>query len=208
MEQQAFTDFKSQCRADILAFDNKDIFSDYDGKANLYGCNEVEFCKWLYEQRLFKRFYPDSNPELELTSLPAKKWLFFKKHYTLQVRNHHIWSTYPNGFFEAINEDNKVACLLPEPSGKYPYRVSLYDESGPIYHECFNSRDEALTFMAKGDYNHKENALDSLVGTPKWNRGIYLLKWKGEGIMPMLGYDRDKDKYDDIKQLFSDCINS
>jgi hypothetical protein len=178
---------------------------DYFIDMTKYGCNETEFEKWLKSQRLFVKRFGQESVELDNVQLPINKWMFFTEHFERAMRTKFITSNYPKGWFEAKKEDGQVAAFLPEPDDKYKYRISYYRENGPTYHECYNSRTEALTHLANGNFIAEDGVLDALLHTDKWNRGIYVTKWLAEGIHPTQGVERERSN-PEIQRLFADVL--
>ncbi len=168
----------------------------------LYGCNESEFEKWLRKQRLFIKRFSQPNVPLEKVRLPINKWGFFIKHYKKETRTNFLVSTFPDGFFEAINDDGLVAAFLPDTYGQAPYRISYYRDNGPVYHEAFNTRTDALVKLARSNFKAEEGVLDNLLNTERWDRGLIVAIWLSEGIHPMEGLKRDKD-LPEIQKLFA-----
>ncbi|BBM67883.1 hypothetical protein VA249_45290 (plasmid) [Vibrio alfacsensis] len=191
----SFRDYKSAwtlCPEDDLFIDTEQ-----------YGCHEDEFEKWLKSQRLFiKRFAENCSLQLSDMVLPEKKWGFFTERFEREMHTHYLVNLYPDGFFEAVNDSGEVACFLPEPSSKYEFRISYYRDNGPTYHECYNSRFEALSHMAHYKFKPEDGALDRLVHTDKWNRGLQVAMWLYEGINPHVGLQRDRH-IPEIQHLFS-----
>lgn len=182
----SFREYKS----DYTFCGTDDLFTD----TSRFGCIETEFEKWLKSQRLFiKRFAESLNQPLENVRLPVRKWEFFQLHYERSKRTDYLVQTYPDGYFETVSDDGQsVACLLPDTYGKKPLRISFYRKNGPSYHETYSSRTEALTYLANHGYTPKQGALDVLVGTDEWDRGVYVTKWLAEGVHPMDGLKRDQ----------------
>ncbi len=171
------------------------------------GCNETEFEKWLKSQRLFIKRFGQLDVPLNDVHLPVKKWFFFTSHFERVKRTQYLTSTFPEGFFEAIGENGEVACLLPDTYGNEPYRISYYRENGPTYHETFSNRSEALTKLANGRFVAKEGALDELLHTPKWDRGLQVAIWLSEGIHPTKGLKRDKH-LPEVQRLFASELSA
>lgn len=184
----SFREYKSAASLYGLS---QDLF--FESEASKFGCIETEFEKWLKSQRLFiKRFADYLDTQLDQICLPERKWGFFQLHYERSKRTEYLTSVYPDGFFETVNDSGTVACFLPDTYGDKPYRVSLYRSNGPTYHDVFSSRTEALTYLAHGGYKPQQGALDALVGTHEWNRGLQVARWLQEGIHPFEGLKRDK----------------
>lgn len=159
---------------------------------NPYGVSEAGFTKWLNEQRLFKRFHP-SYTALHEVILTERKWQHFTLKYETKLKNAFFVENYPEGYFEGIDKDGVVVCLLPEPSdrGRGDYRLSYYDRRGPISHSVHRTRNAALENIA-GRFEYAPGALDKLVGTKDWNIGIQNLRWLADSLTPFQGYQRDK----------------
>tara|TARA_B110000008_G_C16869475_1_gene524186 strand:+ start:435 stop:1022 length:588 start_codon:yes stop_codon:yes gene_type:complete len=171
---------------------------------NIYGCNEGEFEVWLNKQRIFKRYNPDYTALYD-ANLPENKWSFFQMHYERQVRASYLINAFPNGFFEAKRSEGDVACFLPDTYGKKKFRISFYRANGPTYHETYSERLDALSFLAHGGFIACEGALDALVGTDEWNRGLYITQWLAEGTHPMDGLKRECHKAE-VQRLFADAL--
>ncbi|NOI32254.1 hypothetical protein [Vibrio coralliilyticus] len=187
-------------KSDYSFYENEDLFLD----SSQYGCHETEFEKWLKTQRLFiKRYSLNLVLPLYEMLLPLKKWRFFSERFEREMQNQFLVSEYPEGFFEAEDEDGQVAAFLPDTYGKMDYRISFYRANGPTYHETYETRQEALKVLANRKFIAKEGALDALVGTSSWNRGIYICSWIQEGISPMEGLLRDRQQ-SEVQQLFAD----
>lgn len=199
-ELVSFQDFKGQW---TLQDECDDLFLD----TATYGCHEGAFEKWLKNQRLFvKRYTENSKKSLMRMLLPDNKWFFYIDRFNQEMQTQYVINKYPNGFFEAVREDTgEVACFLPEPSEKYEFRISYYRANGPTYHECYHDSVEALTKLARTKFIAREGALDELVGTPIWNRGVYVCNWIAEGIHPMMGVKRDCEN-PEIQELFADDL--
>jgi hypothetical protein len=186
----SFREYKSECSLNLL---HEDLFLDTE--ASKYGCYEDDFLEWLREQRLFIKRFATANAEtLNDVRMPERKWGFFSLMYERSKRTAFLINTYPDGFFECIKDGDTddVACFLPDTYGEKPYRISLYKSNGPTYHDVFNSREEALTYLAQKGYKPCENALERLVGTDRWDRGLQVTRWIQEGIHPTEGLERDK----------------
>ncbi|GMQ49626.1 hypothetical protein [Vibrio sp. 10N] len=183
--------------------ESEDLFIDTE----LYGCNETEFEKWLNNQRLFiKRYATSTYTQLKDMQMPTKKWSFFQMHYERQTRTNYLVNRYPDGFFEAKGKDeDEVACFLPDTYGKKKYRISFYRKNGPVNHETYSHRLDALSHLANRGFTACEGALDALVGTNEWNRGLYITKWLAEGIHPMDGLKRESHK-PEVQMLFADAL--
>lgn len=171
---------------------------------NPYGFSEDKFEQWVNKQRSFSRWHTHYTPLKEMC-LPERRWGFFQEAFERDCRRQFLVSCFPAGWFEAKKEDGEVAALLPEPSGKKPYRLSFYRDNGPTYHEVYSDREEALSHLAARGFTHCEGAIDALVGTEKWNRGLWVTKWIAEGIHPMEGAKRDAH-LDDVQHLFADVL--
>lgn len=191
----SFREYKS----DYSFYENEDLFLD----SKQFGCHETEFEKWLKAQRLFiKRYSLNLVLPLYEMLLPLNKWRFFSDHFEREMQNQFLVSEYPEGFFEAEDEDGQVAAFLPDTYGKMDYRISFYRANGPTYHETYKTRKEALKVLANRKFIAKEGALDALVGTDSWNRGLYICSWIQQGISPMQGLLRDQQK-NDVQKLFA-----
>lgn len=185
---------------------SQDLF--YETENEIFGCNEESFYEWLLEQRMFQSEYKNNKVHsLSDVMMPNRMWGFFVKHFTRFKRTKYLVEQFPSGYFEAVCsvDENKVAALLPDTYGKKPYRISFYTDRGPTYHETFSTRIEALIHLANQGYVAKEGALDSLVGTEAWDRGLQITRWLSEGLHPMDGLKRDK-KSKEIAKLFSQEI--
>ena len=185
-------------KADYSLYTVEDFFLD----ESRFGCNETEFEKWLKSQRLFIKRFCQQDVSLIDVQLPANKWGFFTSYYVRVSRTNYLVSTFPEGFFEAEDEDGQVACFLPDTYGEQPFRISYYRSNGPTYHEAFSNRLEALTKLANGSFKPKEGALDALISTEQWNRGLMVTLWLYEGISPYDGLQRDKSN-PEVQQLFA-----
>jgi hypothetical protein len=195
----SFREYKSEASLYGLT---KDLF--FESEASKFGCYEDDFLKWLREQRLFiKRFSEYLNSKLDEICLPERKWGFFQFHYERSKRTEYLINTFPSGFFEAVGKNGEVACFLPDTYGyaDKPFRISLYRSDGPTYHDVFKTRLDALTFLANRGYKPLEGALDRLVGTDAWDRGLQVTKWIAEGLHPVDGLKRDKH-IPEIAELF------
>ncbi|GLQ71075.1 hypothetical protein [Vibrio penaeicida] len=179
-----------------LRSEDMGLFND-----NPYGLSNESFTQWLNQQRMYKRFH-NSFTHVEDASLPERKWGFFVTTFKRIQKKSFLSSQFPNGFFEAVNDQGQVACLLPEPdkNREEKFRISLYDERGPRYHEVFHTRTEALHSIA-GKYHYEPGALDALVGTEDWDRGLCTLGWISDGLTPLEGYQRDKSN-PEVNRLF------
>ncbi|NRB78368.1 MAG: hypothetical protein HRU38_06830 [Saccharospirillaceae bacterium] len=85
------------------------------------------------------------------------------------------------------NDDRKpVAVILPEPNTKAGLiRLSFYTKNGPINHAIYPSKLAAIEAALKSGYiKVKEGALDSIVGTNDWHRGLYICQWAEEQVYP------------------------
>ncbi len=182
---------------------------DYFFETQLFGCHETEFEKWLKRQRLFvKRYSEQLKKSLNDIVLPENKWGFFTSRFERAKRTEYLISKYPDGYFETQKGEGKelqVACFLPDTYGQKPYRISFYRKCGPVYHESYDSRLEALEHLARSGYEHAEGILDSLVGTVEWDRDIYVTKWKQENLFPWEGIKRDQH-IPEVQHLFADAL--
>lgn len=204
-----FVQFKQNRCEELLLNSEDDLFSEYSLEYNQFSLSESDFILWLFNLDLFLRRYPEYNTSctaLETMLISHNHWLRYYKAYIAAREMSWLMTIYPEGFFESVNKNGKVACFLPEQSGKYLYRVALFDQSGPIYHECFNSRNDALLYLAKNHFTYQVGALDNLVGTTEWNKGLHILRWIQEGITPLLGYQRDINQQPELQHLFKDCF--
>lgn len=192
-----FSDFKSE----YCIFYGKDEYWR-DSLFAVFGCNEETFETWLKKQNIVKKRYINQidKPLCEF-SLTLDKWDFFIEHFEREMRRTYIIRNYPSGYFEAVRDDGQVACFLPDTYGKQPYRLSFYRKTGPIHHEAYSSRDEALGYLATRGYKAEKGALDRLVGTVLWDRGVQVCQWIAEGISPQEGLLRDKHK-SEVSRLF------
>lgn len=169
----------------------EDLFID-----NSFGCHEVSFEKWLNKQRMFIKRFNTTGAYMELSdmTLPMNKWGFFTFHYERSMRTEYLKKSFPSGYFESMSKDGEIATFLPEPSGKYKYRISYYRKY-PTWHECFNSREEALTKLANGGYAVVEGELDKRTDTLDWAKGLWTGKWindvNAERISIQEAFDRD-----------------
>lgn len=188
---------------------HEDYFHETTGEK--FGCTEDKFWKWLRTQRLFIKRYAGDAVTFHEVQMPEKKWSFFLFHYERSTRTHFLVNSYPSGYFECIEkgDDSHVACFLPEPSGDAdkPYRLSFYRPSGPTYHEVYRTRTEALTYLANHGYKPCIGALDALVGTVEWDRGLVVTRWLSEGIHPTEGLKRDSG-IAEVAQLFQSELKS
>ncbi|EGR0468607.1 hypothetical protein FG064_16545 [Vibrio cholerae] len=195
LEPLSFREFKSIWS---LQADNEDYFLD----STHYGCHENEFYHWLKKQRMMvKRYSINQSSSLMDFQLPENKWFFFIDVFNRQMKTTFLVKQYPDGFFEAINNEGEVAAFLPDTYGKEPYRLSYYKSNGPIHHQTYATRLEALEHLANRMFVAKEGVLDSLIGTDQWNRGLYVCKWLSEGIHPMDGA-RNEQENPEVKRLF------
>lgn len=168
---------------------------------NSHGATESDFVEWLNKQRMFARFNVGYTA-LYNALLPVKKWSFFIKMYELQVKKLSLRKQYPDGWFEAVSEHD-VACFLPDTYGAKPFRVSVYGENGPRFHEVFDSREDALDYLSRGEYKVQDGALERIVGTDKWDRGLYVARWLSEGIHPNDGLKSNYQNSPEIQKLFA-----
>lgn len=195
LETLSFREFKSIW---TLQADNEDYFFD----TARYGCHEDVFYHWLKKQRLMiKRYSIQQSNSLMDFQLPENKWFFFIDHFNRQMETKFLVTRYPDGFFEAINDEGGVAAFLPETYGKEPYRLSFYKSNGPIHHMTYSTRLDALKHLARQGYVAKEGVLDKLVGTDEWNRGLYVCTWLSKGIHPTDGVQMEKEN-PEVKRLF------
>ncbi|EGR4213927.1 hypothetical protein NTH44_003349 [Vibrio metoecus] len=188
----------------------QDSHEDYFLDSASQGCNETSFGAWLTEQKSILSSYPNPNSlTLDSISLPEGKWHFYIDMFERDFLSTYLCNKYPEGYFEAVREDGEVAALLPDTygKGKYPFRISYYRENGPINHDVFNSRLDAIKVLASRKFIAKEGALDNLVGTVPWNRGLYVCQWISEDIHPNEGIIRDQH-LPEVQQLFADNLLS
>lgn len=191
--QISWTDFKSRFTLEF----NEDYFT---GVAH-YGCTEYRFAQWLEEDSFLKNRF--SSPIiLSQLAFSEKRWRRLEQLFVQFCRNMVLIKKYPQGYFEAINDNGYVACLLPDTYGTAAYRISLYTENGPISHHEFNTRDDALDYLVRQNYSPKEGALDSMVGTDKWNCGLWICKWIFDQLAPWEGLERD-GHLPEVKRLFN-----
>jgi hypothetical protein len=188
-----------QFKAEYSLSTEESLFID-----NIYGCNEDDFEIWLNKQRIFKRYNPNYTALYD-ANLPENKWSFFQMHYERQRRTSYLVNAYPNGFFETQKSKDEVACFLPDTYGKKKYRISFYRKNGPTHHETYTHRLDALSHLAHCGFVACEGALDALVGTDEWNRGLYITQWIAEGIHPMDGLKRECHKAE-VQRLFADAL--
>lgn len=196
---QTFREYKSECS---LYGASEDFFLDN----RQFGCFEGEFEKWLKHQRLFVKRYPEqSTKALFDMCLPANKWGFYVSIFERSAKVNHLVSLYPNGFFETVRDDGQVACFLPEPSNRAKFRLSFYRENGPTYHEVYTTRTDALEHLARRGFKASEGALDKLVGTVLWDRGVLITQWLADGIYPMDAI-KQSVHIPEIQRLFANDI--
>ena len=182
-----------------LHLEHEDHFKD---SPVVFKCSEPSFHRWLLQQRMIvTRFSDQLSKRLNDFELPLNKWDFFLEHYEREQETIYLINTFPDGYFEAVADDGQVACFLPDTYGKKPYRLSFYRSNGPTYHETYTTREEALSYLARRGYKPLEGALDMLVGTDTWNRGLQVCQWIAEGISPQEGLLRDKHK-SEVSRLF------
>ncbi|MFL7013662.1 hypothetical protein [Enterovibrio norvegicus] len=193
-----FAQFKDKCS---LYLQDEDHFTDY----HIFGGTESNFETWLNKQRLVlaefgkHRFLADME-------LPEKRWMFFETHYVRQIEEEYLINNYPKGYFEAIRKKcNTVACFLPDTYGKFPYRITFAGSNGPIYHEVFSTRNEALLYLARRDYTASPGALDALTNFESWDRGVMVCRWLSQGISVIDGVTRDQND-PEVGTLFADLI--
>jgi len=133
--------------------------------------NEKDFLKFVEtHSRLYARKF--EGLKVELWTFTAKRWDVIEDLYKRYIMKQSINTLYPSdGWFEGVSESSKfVFALLPETYNiDKPFRVSWYNGGGPINHESFSTRDEALKFMAENKVTVKEGALDEIVGTERWD---------------------------------------
>ncbi|MDF9399153.1 hypothetical protein [Vibrio sp. 1180_3] len=194
-----FSDFKESQSLEP----EKDYFF-YEGIVN---CNEKNFKQWLKRRPLFAIHNVNVGNFTE-AKLTTKHWERLAISYKRHQAESELVSQYPDGYFEALNQDGQVACFLPEPCLKmknngYKFRLSFFDKDGPRYHECFKTKDEALLQLAKKQYVYTgESILDGLTQCDDWDRGMWMTKWISENITPMDGLSRDKG-IPEVSYLFS-----
>lgn len=186
-------------RSNLLA-QHQDLF-EYE--SDEYKLSETEFEKWANEQSIFKKHHKHWT-KLHNMDLPERTWGFLIKHYSLRKKNAYLIKQYPaTGYFEAVDSNGKVACLLPDTYNDKPFRVSFYKHNGPISHESFETRKEALQCLVSGKFKHREGALDNLINSNKqsWNRGLFILKWISLQLTVSEGFKADKHN-DEVRLLF------
>lgn len=169
--------------------------SDYFDLEKFYGACESGFVKWLKTYHQFVRRFSAEQGDKSLYEmvLPINKWFRYAELYEAHCVEQYILTTFPeSGYFECSNDEKTVAAFLPEPTDEAKYRIAYYLDNGPQTHHCFNSRQEALKELASSCFKVDEGAVDRISDTLKWNRGLTVLAWHEEGLMPSEGYNRDK----------------
>ncbi|QJT37004.1 hypothetical protein E4188_22280 (plasmid) [Aeromonas media] len=88
---------------------------------------------------------------------------------------------------ELAQGDGKLACILPEPSWRGGYRLSLYDINGPFTHEIYTTPEEALDEAIKLNYRtFSPGALDKLTELPSWKKGLEFVLTLMKGGNPFI----------------------
>jgi hypothetical protein len=163
--------------------------------------SESDFSQWLTSQKRFfdRRGINSDDVSLSSTQLKWKHWDFLLIQYERMKQCEAYASDYPEGFFEAVNVDNNqdLVCFLPEPSHRmiakgYPYRLAYYDQHGPRYHECYQTREEALIHIGRAGYKATSGQLEKLSITDDWKRGFWIQKWRDESIYPLDGIRQNR----------------
>ncbi|KPM98337.1 hypothetical protein [Vibrio alginolyticus] len=136
--------------------------------------NEKGFLKFVESHSLLyaRKF---EGLKVDLWTFTAKRWGTIEDLYKRHVMKQSISTLYPSeGWLEGVSEgDGWIYALLPETYNIHKqFRVSWYTHSGPINHESFGTREEALLFLAEHKVIVKEGALDNLVGTEVWDRTL------------------------------------
>lgn len=193
-----FFDYKSKW---TLNHPNEDFFL-YE----LHSCGEDDFVKWLRaDQELICKHPEILSLQLNNVEIDENIWHELTDAFNKQQSKNLLKNVYPDGYFESINDKGGVAALLPDTYGKAKLRVSYYKENGPIYHEVYQNRYEALEVLYRQKYKPVEGALDSLVGTNAWNRGLYVCQWLSRGLHPIEGLKQNLTSKE-VQLLFEDDI--
>lgn len=188
-------------KAEFTLSPNEDYYVDHIDKQ--MGLSEHGFHSWLKGKEItMERILAKANGVL---AMKPEKWEFFLTQYERSVTEDYIISKQypPTGFFETSDQSGNVCCFLPDTYGDKPFRLSFYDNHGPRNHEVFSTRKEAYRHMARKGYHLDHGALDQLVGTKSWNRGLQLLEWISMGVHPTHGLERAKsENQQEILALF------
>lgn len=156
------------------------------------GCSEDDFNIWLQIEAWTETMEFNSHIG-EVIRLPLHVWEHLSQRYIHEKTLAFVNRQYPKDTFFEAKLDDQVACLLPNTENTdYLYKVAFYNASGPINHALFKHRHKAVDYIARQGFRFHPGALDDLVGTERWNRGIWINKWIQEGIDCVKGLYRDQ----------------
>lgn len=194
----------NQFKSEFTLNPNEDYYAEHIDRQ--MGLSEQGFLIWLKGKKAtMERLLAKAN---NVFAMKPKEWEFYLYHYERAVIEDYIVSKqYPDKvFFEASDSKGNVCCFLPDTYGDKPYRLSFYDKNGPRNHREFSTRKKAYIEMARKGYQLDHGALDRIVGTRSWNRGLQLLKWASQGIHPTSGLEiAEREGQHEILELFSNA---
>lgn len=181
-------------------------FAEYKGKHNplcFSRGSESEFMCWCENEVIFKS--RSKGLPFNEVAVTKKHWERLLKKYNNSLEVEFLKAQYPDGFFEAKNDEGTVATLLPDTYGDKQFRVSTYRSNGPTGHKTFQYHHEAIQHLAENRFHVAHGALDELIGTNEWNRGLWVCKWANECGSSFEGLKRDLLN-SEVQKIFSEDI--
>ncbi len=119
---------------------------------------------WLY----------DADDEIDLFSALSKEQEYLD-HVRIQEASRLIEKYGDSGCLELIDEEGRLAAILPEPSSRGGMRVAFYTANGPVSHEVYPNTLKATVVAIKRGYRKPApGQLDAMTTLPSWHRGM---KW-------------------------------
>lgn len=92
-----------------------------------------------------------------------------------------------NTYFELKKKDsNRGVAVLPTVNDyEKPWKLAYFDENGPIYHQTFESRDDAVICALKDGYTEVcEDLMDTLSNKLEWKKGSHITEMLRLGMDP------------------------
>lgn len=118
--------------------------------------------------------YQDQEAEIDIFCALSKE-----QEYLVHVRSQEaqrlIDKHGDSGCLELIDDEGRLAAILPEPSSRGGMRVAFYTVNGPTSHEVYpNSLDATVVAIKRGYRKPAPGQLDAMTSLPSWHQGM---KW-------------------------------
>ena len=118
--------------------------------------------------------YQDQETEIDIFCALNKEQDYLE-HIRIQEAQRLIDKHGDSGCLELIDEEGRLAAILPEPSSRGGMRVSYYTVSGPVSHELqANPLDATVLAIKRGYRKPAPGQLDAMTSLPSWHQGM---KW-------------------------------